>query len=164
MNLVGDARATLQRLLPRIEQKSDDSFREQLEEEISQWWRLLETRAYEQGDTVNPQLVWWKTNEHLPDDVILTADSGSTTNWFARYYLKIKDGMRASLSGTLATMLPGPPYTLGAKFAHPDRPVLVSVGDGAMQMQGINVLIDIAKYWRRWETRSACSWSPTTRT
>src|SRR5205085_989951 len=55
-----------------------------------------------------------------------------------------------SLSGTLATMGPGVPYAIAAKFAHPDRPAIALVGDGAMQMNGLNELITVAKYWRRW--------------
>jgi pyruvate dehydrogenase (quinone) len=81
--------------------------------------------------------------------VILTADSGSAANWFARD-LKIRPGMMASLSGTLATMGSGVPYAIAAKFAHPDRVVIALVGDGAMQMNGLNELITTAKYWQRW--------------
>ena len=150
VNLVGDSKSTLARLLPKLERKSDRSFREKIEKEIGDWWNLMEERAGMDADPVNPQTVFWKMNEHLPDDTIITADSGSSTNWFARY-LKIRGTMRASLSGNLATMGPAMPYGLGAKFAHPDRPVLVTVGDGAMQMIGINVLIDIARYWERWD-------------
>ena len=58
--------------------------------------------------------------------------------------------MRGSLSGNLATMGPGVPYAIGAKFAHPDRPVIAFVGDGAMQMNGMAELITIARYWREW--------------
>lgn len=152
VNLVGDAKATLARLLPRLERKTDRSFQEMIAGEVEDWWNLLESRAHMDAEPVNPQLVYWRMNDHLPDDTIITADSGSGTNWFARY-LKIRGTMRASLSGNLATMCPAVPYGLGAKFAHPDRPVLVTVGDGAMQMLGINVLIDIAKYWERWENR-----------
>ena len=150
VNLVGDAKDTLKRLIPKLERKEDRSFREKLEKEIHDWWNLMEERAGMEADPVNPQSVFWKMNDHLPDDTIITADSGSSTNWFARY-LKIRGTMRASLSGNLATMGPAMPYALGAKFAHPDRPVLVTVGDGAMQMIGINVLIDVARYWERWE-------------
>lgn len=150
VNLVGDSRDTLRRLLPKLEHKSDRSFQEQIANEVEQWWRLMETRAHMEADPVNPQLVFWRMNEHLPDNAIITADSGSSTNWFARY-LRIRGTMRANLSGNLATMLPAMPYGLGAKAAHPDRPVLVTVGDGSMQMQGINVLIDVAKYWHEWD-------------
>lgn len=149
LNLVGDARLTLQELLPLLERKDDRSWREQLDGEIDEWWQLMEQRAMVEADPINPQRVFWELSSRLPDDVIVTADSGSGTNWYARY-LKFRDGMRGSLSGTLATMGPAMPYAVGAKFAHPDRPVIASVGDGAMQMNGMNVLITIAKYWREW--------------
>ena len=100
----------------------------------------------------------------LPDDAILTADSGSAANWYARH-LRMRGGMRGSLSGTLATMGRGVPYAIGAKFAHPDRPGVALVGDGAMQMNGMAELITAAKYWRR-VGRSAAGRRPsaTTRT
>ena len=150
LNLVGDAKLTLQKLLPRLQRKQDRSWREQLEDEIEEWWTLVEERAHVDADPVNPQRVYWELSQQLPDDVIITADSGSGTNWFARD-LKLREGMRASLSGTLATMGPAMPYAVGAKFAHPDRPVIATVGDGAMQMVGMNVLITIAKYWQEWD-------------
>ena len=96
----------------------------------------------QKADPINPQRLFWELNDYLPDDAILSADSGSAANWFARD-LKIRAGMMASLSGTLATMGAGVPYAIGAKFAHPDRPVIALVGDGAMQMNGINELITI---------------------
>jgi pyruvate dehydrogenase (quinone) len=85
----------------------------------------------------------------LPDRCILTSDSGSSANWFARD-LKIRKGMMATLSGNLATMCPGVPYVIAAKFAFPDRIPIALVGDGAMQMLGINGLITISKYWKQW--------------
>jgi pyruvate dehydrogenase (quinone) len=109
----------------------------------------MEDRAQESGDPINPQHVFWELSPRLPDNCIITSDSGSAANWFARD-LKLRRGMMASLSGTLATMGPGVPYAVAAKFAHPDRPVIALVGDGAMQMNGLNELITVAKYWRRW--------------
>jgi pyruvate dehydrogenase (quinone) len=93
--------------------------------------------------------VFWELSPKLPDDAILCADSGSAANWFARD-LKIRRGMMASLSGNLATMGPAVPYAFAAKMCHPDRAVIALVGDGAMQMNGINGLITIAKYWQEW--------------
>ena len=101
------------------------------------------------ADPLNPQRVFWELSTRLARRAILSADSGSAANWYARD-VKIREGMMASLSGTLATMGPGVPYAIGAKFAHPDRPVIALVGDGAMQMNGINELITIAKYWEQW--------------
>jgi pyruvate dehydrogenase (quinone) len=149
VNLVGDAKETLQALIPHLKRKEDRSWREKLEHGVVDWWRLMEERAHESADPINPQLVFWELSQRLPDRAILTSDSGSAANWFARD-LKLRRGMMASLSGTLATMGPGVPYAIGAKFAHPDRPVVALVGDGAMQMNGLNELITIGKYWRSW--------------
>ncbi|MGH2928064.1 MAG: thiamine pyrophosphate-requiring protein, partial [Solirubrobacteraceae bacterium] len=137
VNLVGDSKATLKALIPLLQRKEDRSWREQLESEIDRWWRLMDERAHLPADPLNPQLVFHELSKRLPDRCILTADSGSATNWWARQ-LRLRKGMQTALSGTLATMCPGVPYALGAKFAYPDRPVIASLGDGAMQMLGIN--------------------------
>jgi pyruvate dehydrogenase (quinone) len=149
VNLVGDSAETLRALLPLLEHKSDRSWQETIAGEVSDWWQLMEARAYMDADPINPQRVFWELSSRLPDGAILTADSGSVANWFARD-LRLRDGMMASLSGTLATMGPGVPYAIAAKFAHPDRPVIALVGDGAMQMNGNAELVTIAKYWQRW--------------
>jgi pyruvate dehydrogenase (quinone) len=150
VNLVGDAAETLGALLPLLNRKEDRSWREQIENEVGEWWRLMEDRAHLEADPINPQLVFHELSKRLPDGAILSSDSGSSANWYARD-IKLREGMMASLSGTLATMGPGVPYAIGAKFAHPHRPVIALVGDGAMQMNGINELITIAKYHHRWE-------------
>jgi pyruvate dehydrogenase (quinone) len=147
--LVGDAKETLQQLIPLLERKQDRSWREQLEEEIAEWWRLLEERAMQDADPINPQRLFWELNDHLPDDAIISADSGSAANWFARD-LKLGPGHMASLSGTLATMGPGVPYAIAAKFCHPHRPAVALVGDGAMQMSGMAELITAKKYYEQW--------------
>ena len=147
--LHGDSRETLRRLLPRLERKSDRSWREQIEEEIETWWQILEDRAMNDAHPINPQRVFWELSPKLPGNVILTSDSGSAANWFARD-LKIRRGMMASLSGNLATMGPGVPYAFAAKMAYPERPVIALVGDGAMQMNGINGLITIAERYQDW--------------
>ncbi len=149
VNLVGDAKETLRALIPHLSRKEDRSWREGIEENVSRWWEILENRSMESAEPLNPQRVFHELSSRLPERCILTADSGSSTNWWARQ-LKMRDGMKAALSGTLATMCPAVPYALAAKFAYPDRPVIASVGDGAMQMIGINALIDVAKYWERW--------------
>jgi pyruvate dehydrogenase (quinone) len=149
VNLVGDSKETLRSLIPHLRRKQNRSWREGIEQNVERWWEMLENRAMEDASPLNPQRVYHELSPRLPDRCILTADSGSATNWWARQ-LKLRDGMQAALSGTLATMCPGVPYALAAKFAYPDRPVIASVGDGAMQMLGINALIDIAKYWHRW--------------
>ena len=150
VNLHGDSRETLRALLPMLEQKEDRSWRDEIESGVELWWRILEDRAMNDADPINPQRVFWELSKRLPDDCIITCDSGSAANWFARD-LKIRNGMMASLSGGLATMGPGVPYAFAAKMAYPERPVVACVGDGAMQMNGLNALITIAEYVERWE-------------
>ncbi len=149
--LVGDARDTLEELIPLLERKRDRGWRERIESEVERWWQILAERAHDPGTggRINPLRVFHELSSRLPDQCILTADSGSATNWWARQ-LRLRRGMRTALSGTLATMCPGVPYALAAKFAYPERPVIACLGDGAMQMLGINALIDIAKYHERW--------------
>jgi pyruvate dehydrogenase (quinone) len=149
VNLVGDSAETLRALIPRLTRKTDRGWREQLEGEVREWWRLMDERAGLSAEPINPQYVFHELSKRLPDRAIICSDSGSSANWYARD-LKLREGMMASLSGTLATMGPGVPYSIAAKFAHPDRPVFALVGDGAMQMNGINELITIAKYRERW--------------
>jgi pyruvate dehydrogenase (quinone) len=151
VNLCGDATETLRALLPHLKRKDDRSWRNAIEKDVADWWKVMEARAMEKGDPVNPQRVFWELSPRLPDNAIICADSGSAANWYARD-IKIRKGMMASLSGGLATMGPGVPYAIAAKFAYPDRPVIATVGDGAMQMNGMNELITAAKYWQRWET------------
>jgi pyruvate dehydrogenase (quinone) len=152
VNLCGDSKLTLQALIPLLEQKQDRSWREDIEQNIERWWRILEERAHLEADPINPQLVFHELSGRLPDNCILTADSGSATNWWARQ-LKLRKGMKTALSGTLATMCPGVPYALAAKFAYPERPVIASLGDGAMQMLGNAALVDIAHYSERWTNK-----------
>jgi pyruvate dehydrogenase (quinone) len=150
--LAGDTKETLNALIPKLERKEDRSWREEIENEVSRWWEILDDRSHMEANPLNPQLIFHELSERLPDNCILTSDSGSATNWWARH-LKVRTGMKAALSGTLATMCPGVPYALAAKFAYPDRPVIACLGDGAMQMLGINALIDIAKYKDRFTNK-----------
>ncbi|HEX5314031.1 MAG TPA: thiamine pyrophosphate-requiring protein, partial [Gammaproteobacteria bacterium] len=143
VNLIGDSAETLRALLPHLERKEDRSWREEIEKNVAEWWKVLEARAMAEADPINPQRVFWELSKRLPDNCILACDSGSAANWYARD-LKMRRGMMASLSGGLATMGPGVPYAIAAKFAHPERSVIAMVGDGAMQMNGINELITIS--------------------
>ena len=149
VNLVGDAAATLDRLLPMLHRKKDRSWRKQVEKNTARWWGVMEERAKVPADPVNPEYLVHALDALLPEDAIVTADSGSAANWYARH-LRMRGTMRGSLSGTLATMGPGVPYAIGAKFAHPDRPVVALVGDGAMQMNGLAELVTVARYRERW--------------
>jgi pyruvate dehydrogenase (quinone) len=152
VNLMGDAAETLKALIPYLAPKvkrGRSPWRRKIERDVRRWWSVLDARAMNKGHPVNPQRVFRELSSRLPDNCIITADSGSVANWYARD-VKIRKGMMASLSGGLATMGCGVPYAIAAKFAHPDRPVIALVGDGAMQMNGNSELITVAKYWERW--------------
>jgi pyruvate dehydrogenase (quinone) len=149
VNLHGSAAETLRLLLPMLHEKADRSWRREIEHGMKDWWATLQARAKTTAHPVNPQRVVWEMSPRLPDNAIVTSDSGSCANWYARDY-RVKRGQMASLSGGLASMGAAVPYAIGAKFAHPDRPVVALVGDGAMQMNNMAELITIAKYWERW--------------
>ena len=149
VNLVGDAAATLRALIPLLERKTNRSWREEIEGHVDRWWRVMEAEAMVEADPINPMRLFHELSSRLPDDAIVTADSGSSANWYARQ-LRFRGSMRGSLSGNLATMGPGVPYGIGAKFGNPDRPVIVFAGDGAMQMNGMAELITIKHYWQQW--------------
>ncbi len=149
LNLVGDARTTLQALIPLLERKQDRSWREDIEAKVTRWWETMEREAMVEADPVNPMRLFHELSTRLPGNAIVAADSGSSANWYARQ-LKFRGDVRGSLSGNLATMGPGVPYGIGAKFGHPDRPVIVFEGDGAMQMNGLAELITVKHYWEQW--------------
>ena len=149
VNLHGDAAETLRQLLPLLKQKEDRSWREQIAGWMDEWRSTLEARAKTSAHPVNPQRVVWEMSPRLPADAIVTSDSGSCANWYARDY-RVQRGQMASLSGGLASMGAAVPYAIAAKFAHPDRPVVALVGDGAMQMNNMAELITVEKYRDRW--------------
>jgi pyruvate dehydrogenase (quinone) len=149
LNLVGDSKATLRALIPLLQRKDDRSWRESTESDVARWWEIVERRALTDADPVNPMRIFYELSKRLPDNAIIAADSGSAANWYARH-LKFRGDVRGSLSGTLATMGPGVPYVIGAKWAHPERPSIAFVGDGAMQMNGMAELVTISRYWRQW--------------
>ena len=149
VNLVGDSSETLKALMPYLRRNENRSWRHDLETGIVAWKAMIRERALEDASPINPQLVFHELSPRLPNDCIVTADSGSAANWYARN-LEFHSEMRGSLSGTLATMGPAVPYAIGAKFAFPGRPVIACVGDGAMQMNGMNELLTVAKYWQEW--------------
>ncbi|MFF7788706.1 thiamine pyrophosphate-requiring protein [Streptomyces sp. NPDC007991] len=150
VNLVGDAKATLERLIPLIQEGRGREWYDTVCANVTRWREVMERRAGLDADPINPEYVARALDPLLPDNAIVASDSGSTANWYARH-LTMRPGMRGSLSGTLATMGCGVPYVIGAKFAHPDRPAIALVGDGAMQMNGMAELITAAKYRHEWE-------------
>jgi pyruvate dehydrogenase (quinone) len=149
VNMVGDSATTLRALLPMLTQKKESSWTRGIENGLKEWWKTLEARAMDSAEPLNPQRVFWELSPRLPDNAIITADSGSVANWYARD-LKMRRGMKASLSGGLASLGAGTPYAMAGKMAYPDRTVIACMGDGAMQMNGLNVMITISKYWKQW--------------
>ncbi|MFP3563383.1 thiamine pyrophosphate-requiring protein [Paraburkholderia sp. SIMBA_030] len=150
VNLVGDSVETLRALLPLLEQKQDRTWRKKIEGWTADWWKTLDRRAHETGKNgMNPQRSVWELSPRIPANAIVTSDSGSCANWYARD-LKVQRGMMCSLSGGLASMGAAVPYAIAAKFAYPERPVIALIGDGAMQMNNMAELITVAKYWKHW--------------
>ncbi|MBY4947445.1 thiamine pyrophosphate-requiring protein [Cupriavidus respiraculi] len=147
--LVGDARATLAALLPRLQPRADRGWRDRVEQNVERWWRVLERRAMDDSVPINPQRAFWELSPRLPDGAIVCADSGTAANWYARD-IRLRRGMMGSLSGGLASMGPALPYAIAAKFAYPQRVAFALEGDGAMQMNGINELITVAARWPEW--------------
>jgi pyruvate dehydrogenase (quinone) len=149
VNLKGDSAETLRALLPLLEYKSNTAWRDGIARGVEKWWKEIEAQSMNTADPLNPERVFWELSSRLPDKCILSADSGTSANWYARD-LKIREGMMASGSGNLATMGPAVPYAVAAKFCFPDRVAIALTGDGAMQMNGLNSMITAAKYWKEW--------------
>jgi pyruvate dehydrogenase (quinone) len=146
-SMIGDSAETLRALLPLLKPRTNADWRDTVEKNVAAWWKTLEDRAMVAADAINPQRVFWELSPRLPDHCILTADSGSTANWYARD-IKIRRGMKCSLSGSPASLGAATPYAVAAKMAFPERPVIGFIGDGAMQMNRLNVMITVSKYWR----------------
>jgi pyruvate dehydrogenase (quinone) len=149
VNLVGDSTETLRALIPLLQRKTDRSWREKIEADYKSWWQLVEERCMQSADPLNPELVFWELSKRLPENCILTGDAGTATNWYGRI-IKMRQGTMGSLSGSLATMGGAVPYAIAAKFAYPDRVPIALTGDGAMQMNGLNEMLTVAKYWKKW--------------
>ena len=149
--LVGDAKDTLAELLPLLHRKVDRSWQEEIEKNVKEWWELMDERGQpsDLNGRIRPQGLFSSLSRHLPDNAILSSDSGTAANWYARH-IKIRTGMKAMLSGNLATMVPGVPYAIAAKFAFPDRVSVAMVGDGAMQMGGMAEMLTALKYYKTW--------------
>jgi pyruvate dehydrogenase (quinone) len=98
VSMVGDSAVTLRALLPMLEQKSADHWRRGIETGVAAWWKTLEERAMASANPINPQRVFWELSKRLPENCIMTADSGSVANWYARD-IKMRRGMMGSLSG-----------------------------------------------------------------
>jgi pyruvate dehydrogenase (quinone) len=149
LNLIGDSTETLRALIPYLERKTDRSWRKKIEEGYHEWWKVIEARSMESADPLNPQRVFWELSQRLHENIILSGDAGTATNWYGNT-IKMRRGMMGSLSGSLATMGPAVPYAIAAKFAYPDRIPIALTGDGAMQMNGLAAMITVKKYWKNW--------------
>jgi len=153
VNLWGDAKATLAALLPHLAQTDDLGWQEKIAEGMRTWDAMLESAAMVSADPINPRLVFHHLNALLPDDAIVTADAGSTADWYG-HHIRLGRNQMGSLSGSLATMIGAMPYAVAAKFAHPDRPVVCTIGDGAFQMLGMNELVTIKRHWHEWGNKT----------
>lgn len=149
VGLVGDSVLTLQALIPLLKERGPNDWRAHIEQSVGEWHQEARRRALEPAQPLNPQLLFSDLSPRLPDNAMLAADSGSSTVWFARH-LQMREGMKASVSGMLATMGCALPYALAAKTAFPDRPAFAFLGDGAMQMTGLSELLTIAQNWESW--------------
>jgi pyruvate dehydrogenase (quinone) len=147
--LVGDAATTLRALLERLQPKRPSSWRPRVEDAARAWWNEEEQRAHLEAAPLNPERFFWELSSQLPPEAMLSVDTGMSTIFFARA-IRARQGMPVAISGSLATMGPALSYATAGKFAFPQRPAIALVGDGAMQMLGINGLITVAKYWRKW--------------
>jgi pyruvate dehydrogenase (quinone) len=150
--LVGDAKQTLAELLPMLRRKQDRSWQENVVRNMEEWWRLMEQRAEPSmlEGRLRPQALFASLSRRLPDGAIVTSDAGTASTWFARE-VRMRRGMKASLSGSLATMVPAVPYAIAAKFAYPDRVAVATTGDGAMQMGDMAEMLTALKYYATWD-------------
>jgi pyruvate dehydrogenase (quinone) len=149
VNLAGDAAETLRALRPRLQGRDRTAWRRRVEAATTRWWQIAERRARRSADPLNPQLLFHELSPRLPADALLAVDVGSVTYWYARH-IRMRAQMQGHLSSTLASMGSAMPYAIAAKVAHPGRLVVALLGDGAMQMNGINELITVAQRWRGW--------------
>ncbi len=150
VNLVGDAKTTLAALLPYLTTKDDRSWQNGVISGMRTWNDITEREAMTQADPINPRYVFHLLNERLPENALVTADAGTTADWYG-HHIKLGPQMRGNLSGMLASMLAAMPYALAGKFAFPDRPVVCTIGDGAFQMLGMNELLTVKRHWKSWE-------------
>ena len=149
VNLVGDAGATLAALLPLLDPRSDGDWREKVAGWKERWETYSTARAEAKARPLNPEAVVRGISDRLADDAMVAVDCGTATSWYARD-LSMRPSQLGSLAGLLLSMGGGMPYAIAAKMANPGRPLFAMIGDGAMQMNGVNELITVRRYWERW--------------
>ncbi len=133
VGLIGDGRRTLQELLPMLKRNANRSFLGEAQAGMRDWWKLMEKRGTASAIPMKPQVVAWELGQRLGSDAIVSCDSGTIATWFARQ-IRVKRGQMYTLSGNLATMACGLPYTIAAQVAYPDRTCVGIVGDGGFTM------------------------------
>jgi pyruvate dehydrogenase (quinone)/pyruvate oxidase len=133
VGLAGDAKATLEALIPLLKRKDDRGFLEKAQKGMKEWMETMHTRATDPGKPMKPQVIAHELGRRLPDNAIVASDSGTITTWWARH-IPSKRGQMHSCSGNLATMACGLPYAIAAQIAYPDRMVVAFVGDGGFSM------------------------------
>jgi pyruvate dehydrogenase (quinone) len=144
VGLAGECRPVLRALLPLINQKKDQSFLTKAQENMKSWNKLMDERGQRPDKPMKPQVVTWNLNKLLDDDAIVSSDSGTIATWSARY-IQVRGDMKFSLSGSLATMANGLPYSIGAAVAFPGRQVVCIIGDGGLTML-MGELATLVKY------------------
>lgn len=149
VSLWGDAKTTLAALLPKLHQTADLGWQEGIADSMRDWNEQIARAARTDADPVNPRFVFHTLNERLPSNAIVTADAGTTADWYG-HHIRLGTDMMGNLSGRLATMLAAMPYAIAAKFAFPERPVVCTIGDGAFQMLGMNGLLTVKRHWSEW--------------
>ncbi|MFP3466600.1 thiamine pyrophosphate-requiring protein [Leifsonia sp. SIMBA_070] len=154
VSIWADVKTAMAGLLPLLKQTDDLSWQKKVTSDMREWEDEMTAQAEQTySDGVNPRRVYYELNKRLPARAIVTADAGTTADWYGQH-IRLRDGMRGDLSGRLATMLAAMPYAEAAKFAYPERTVVCTIGDGAFQMLGMNELITLKKYLSRWEDPS----------
>jgi pyruvate dehydrogenase (quinone) len=133
VGLVGDSRRVLRELLPRLQQKQDHSFLDKAQKGMEEWRKLLQQRATRTDVPMKPQVVAYELGKRLQENAIVSSDSGTNTTWWARY-IPVRRGQMHSVSGNLASMANGLPYTIAAQIAYPERQCVAFVGDGGFSM------------------------------
>ncbi len=149
VNLLGDAKVTLAALLEHLTPTQDLKWQKGIVAAMESWNEVTEAVAKAKAEPINPRLVFHELNERLPENCIITADAGTTADWYG-HHIKLGANMMGNLSGLLASMLAAMPYAVAAKFAYPDRPVICTIGDGAFQMLGMNELLTVKRHWQEW--------------
>jgi len=133
VGLIGDSRNTLRELIPLLQRKQDRKFLQAAQAGMKDWRELMEKRATRTETPMKPQVVARELGKRLRSDAIVSCDSGTITTWWARH-IPAQRGQMHTVSGNLATMACGLPYTIAAQMAYPDRQCIAFVGDGGFSM------------------------------